>query len=402
MIFQYLGVIIDRFFYMSFLKKYRSLEGRELVTELDARRHFAFFNEKYKYFAQGDELSFSQFFQISRVILADQVDTQPLYYDRKTAHNICEKAYKLLIFFGDKDIESTLGRFDTFQERNEALIKDYPSRSYGLFAPWKEVPVCFDYAHPPFDLEAWKKQLIDFGPEVVGEATYLARIETHLGRVPDTKEEFSKELPLIMYNRAGENSKMAQLALKYKLDEEEFNFALSNHGKVCLVDHPELPDIVIDLSSKVPEYFDIKDGEDGSTLELKPRGEDSVYSPYPLPSDTYDRKYIVKLPSSDPRYSLMCSQFFKAIPGYVEPKTHSIYVLVESCSDKFFDPHNIDWDNLDRDNHQILLFAFLSQGPSGEIYFKSSETSPMIPNDFIYRIFGNELAKILPNMEVLI
>lgn len=384
---------------MTFLETFTSLGGKEYITDPEAKKHFAYFNDKYKYFTRDDEGSYSQFFQIARVFFSDGADDQH-QFRKKTPYEMCKKAYKLLVFFGGSKIEDTLRSFDLFHESHKGDIENSEIGHYRIFAPWKELPTCSDYAKPSFNIEAWKAKLVAIGPEIINEAAYLARIEKHLGRIPEVREEFDSALSSVMYQRSGENPEMARFALEYKLKEEEFNFALNNHRKISLVPHQELPDMVIDLSARVPDYFDTNDG---SNIKLKPReGDDPTSWGHEDVVSTYNRKYIVQLPTSDYRYSLICSEFFKAITSYVEPKTHGIYVVVEASADKAFDPSNIDWENLDKDNHKILLFCFMRQGPSGEIYLTQSEMSPMIADEFIYRVLGAELAKIFPGMEVLI
>lgn len=387
---------------MLFLDIYKKLEDQPFDFELEARGLFKYFNEKYKYFSPDDEIIYGQFFNVARVFFSDSDEEQYRFYSEKTPYNIFKYAYKFMIFFSDKDIESSLSRYDKFQSSIN-LSEVGPQYSiYEILTLRCRIPICMDYTKPNFDLKGWKEKLLEFGPEVLLNTKFLPKIELCLGRLPENKEEFSDILPSVKYQRAVENPQLAKLSYIHKLDEQNYNFVLDYSKKISLVDHPQLPNIVIDLGSMVPEYFEpTMTFANSGKLSLKARLGHNFRNGEEIEKDFYDRSYLVMLPRSNPRYFVkILDEDFTTIPSAVYPRPHGIYSVVKFASDKVFDPENIDWDNLENDGHKILGYFCLNQGYGNEFHM-SVET--YIPNfgAFISRILGDHFSRIFPSMEVI-
>lgn len=387
---------------MSFLEIYRNLEDIAVLNEEETRKHFEFFNEKYKYFLPEDGEVYSQFAEVAKVFYVHEDQFQYRRYDIKTPYNMFKKAYKFMIFFGDSDIETSLARYDEFKLTHQQDGESSPASVNKALNMSFRLLYCNDFAMPIFNLEAWKEKLLEFGPEVITGIMDLPAIEKHLGKVPETLAEFKESQPYAIYKRSNENPNLAKLAFEYKMFEREFNSILNNIAKDSLVEHPELPDIVIDLGARVPEYFIPSHNPMDEKLSLKPRHKDSYNSFEEIDSDFYNGWYLVKLPKTDPRYILKSADMDNSvITTAVNPRPNGIYVVIKSAAEKLFDPHNIDWDNLESDGHNIQAFYYLNQGSNNQFFLASDFMTIKSNSAFITRILGDHLSQILPSMEAI-
>lgn len=347
---------------MSFLEIYRNLEDIAVLNEEETRKHFEFFNEKYKYFLPEDGEVYSQFFQISRVFLAKQ---ELLPYNK---YRYFEIAYKALVFFGDRSVEATLEKFDNFIERYSA--KEEFRRESDLLEI--DLPYCIDYGRMHFNLSSWKEKLLEFGPVIMKHASHLSKVEQHLGRIAINKKELDDWLTTVHYQRASENPNLARLAYAYDLEEFAFNFLLDNIGKKVLYPHAALPEIALDIKAEVPKYISEELGRECKEISRY----NDVYFPSRLGLAengfaAFDDLFLVNLPKDDIRYKIFHAKDFGDW-DYVNPISEGIYVLIEANPQEAFDPNNIDWDNLERLGHKIRVKYHLSSQLDGVIIFNQS------------------------------
>lgn len=380
---------------MTLLEAYQK-EGlpRSALSEVEAKRYFDHLNDDYKYFAKENDkfpLFYGVYQGIVKYLKANPIDHPELL----PKASLTLGAYKLLVYFGSDSIEGILEGVDSFVQDHGSVSE--PRYKYTGFVLRLDLPRSIDFEKPVFDLDSWRGKIFEFGYDLFENAMHLSKIEQHLGRVPEKKAEFVSTLPVALYNRASEDMELARVAQIHGQDENSFNIALDyRHGKTpkCRDKEP-LPDVSIDLSIALPA---LNEQIKAKSNFLDPQGFIND------PERQCNNQYIVRLPKDNVRYSLAHEKGYNLLKGGI---SESIYVRVKAKDD--FDPTSIDWENFDRDGHEILdAYRIFLVGEQiiweSDLLESDSPTSEMLEayasKEYI-QVIAQELKKTIPYLKLI-
>ncbi|MGV2432983.1 MAG UNVERIFIED_CONTAM: hypothetical protein LVQ98_06810 [Rickettsiaceae bacterium] len=378
---------------MQFLDAFKNLPQEIILPEELAHRYFTFHNSKYKYFLPDDDYSFRLFYDIYRTYHAVLEISR---YRNNVDYEESLLLYKILVLFGKDNIENTLASFDNFQHQYTLKGDDINTFLYNNYYNI-DLPICTEYAKPYYNFLAWKAKLPEFGYKVLEHFTDLSKIEKHLGKIPDTYQEFEEALPKALYKRAGEDLGAAKILVTLGAQEINFNIALDRQkqGKYTSSD-ANFPNIVIDIAEEARKKWKPQPKTDGTGVEF--RLENGYTHDIKENLDEFNNKYYIKLPASDPRYNILRDFPFNNLVHPSSPESYSTYILIKTRGDATFDP-SMDWDELTSGKYELLDIFSLYNGPNGNTYI----ARPHIGENESYAnyLIMDKILEIMPNLDLI-
>ena len=123
---------------------------------------------KYKYFRPDDlnsKVLFEEIYKLCQHMLKEKE-----HYSGPKSH---EYAYKIMVYFGRENIQTTIEALDHFIDRHLALSNQPIIDCFNKFT----LPKCPEFAQPNYNLPEWKTHIQDFGWDVIRYTKLLGKIE---------------------------------------------------------------------------------------------------------------------------------------------------------------------------------------------------------------------------------
>ncbi|MBN9543824.1 MAG: hypothetical protein J0G32_08560, partial [Alphaproteobacteria bacterium] len=336
---------------------------------------------------------------------------------------IAQKTYNLMAIF-DKDPEKALNYLNNFISKNSGY-HDYP------------VDKILNFELPPknmIHLSAWKKLLKDHGDVVIQMLSkavqYENLLDTNNSRGPKDISELNLIRVKVEFERYKENPKLAELYFFHNAKSGQYNQTLDliANGSIKFKNKDNLPIVTLDVGSEIRSQVskDIyqrfrnlseqKVGLDNKKITAEQRAENIEKITKKEVDNYIDNLYMVKLPAGDYRGLILgdiskCCQTIGrngeqcAIDG-TNLENNGFYVLIKANAQTSFNPAKIDWDNFEKNGHNIIGQGYAWRSTNNNIVFDSWENaSPEIDNDAtpsILKAFSEKLIDADPTISKVI
>ena len=262
--------------------------------------------------------------------------------------------YKMMFLFQSRDLDpsTTLAAFDKFVQKYINGFVSLKAFLEGRHIASFEFPANLEYGIFDYDLVAMRKALPALGYTLLKNLADIGKIQaSNDGTFPQDIATFKHSALKAKFPNAAQNIKLAELCNLYDGNVAQFD------DMIALMENGVLP---------------------SAGGRLLPKAVDNlpdVIVPYVNP-ETGSNYCLVKLPSHDLRAMMLgnitgnCQTLSNGdadpfiIDGITRPN-NGFYVIIKEGR-KSFDPANIDWENLEKNGHEIVGQSYAWIGRDGK------------------------------------